>query len=185
MLSHVQLCNPMDYSPPVSSIHGISQARILKWVAISFSNVYINLTSPVPPGASLMAQMVKNLPAVQETRVWPLGWEDPLEEEMATHYTILAWKVSWLEEPGRLQSTGLQSWTWLSNYISLFLWRRNEKYFICWYFSWPWVRFILLFLPVLWLLNLLRQKVGLYRQEIASGIRWINFEFWFCSCLNV
>ena len=61
--------------------------------------------------ASVVAQLVKNLPALRETWVRPLGWEDPLEEEMATHYTILAWKVSWLEEPGRLQSTGLQSWT--------------------------------------------------------------------------
>ena len=60
---------------------------------------------------SPIAQIVKNLPTMQETWVRPLGWEDPLEEEMATHYTILAWKVSWLEEPGRLQSTGLQSWT--------------------------------------------------------------------------
>jgi len=45
---------------------------------------------------------------MQETWVQSLGWEDPLEEEMATHYTILAWKVPWLEEPGKLQSTGSQ-----------------------------------------------------------------------------
>ena len=58
--------------------------------------------------ASLEAQSVKNLPAVQETRVQSLGWEDPLEKEMATHSSILAWKVSWTEEPGGLQSVGLQ-----------------------------------------------------------------------------
>jgi len=58
--------------------------------------------------ASLVAQSVKNLPAVQETWVWSLGWEDPLEKEMATHSSILAWKISWTEEPGGLQSMGSQ-----------------------------------------------------------------------------
>ena len=53
-----------------------------------------------------MAQMVKNLPAVQETQVQSLGQEDPLEEEMATH--SISWKILWTEEPGGLQSTGLQ-----------------------------------------------------------------------------
>ena len=55
--------------------------------------------------ASLVAQMVKRLPA-KETRVQSLGWEDPLEKEMATHSSILAWRSSWTEEPGRLQFTG-------------------------------------------------------------------------------
>ena len=58
--------------------------------------------------ASLVAQSVKNLPAVQETRVRSLGCEEPLEEEMATHSGILAWKISWTEEPGGLQSMGSQ-----------------------------------------------------------------------------
>ena len=48
--------------------------------------------------------MVKNLPAMQETRVHSLGQEDPLEEEMATHFSILAWKIPWTEEPGGLYS---------------------------------------------------------------------------------
>ena len=58
-----------------------------------------------------MAQWVKNLPAMQETlEMWvqSLGWEDPLEEEMATHSNILAWEIPWTEEPGRLWSTGSQ-----------------------------------------------------------------------------
>ena len=55
-----------------------------------------------------VAQSVKNLPAVQETWVRSLGWEDPLEKEMATHSSILAWKISWTEEPGGLQSMGSQ-----------------------------------------------------------------------------
>ena len=58
--------------------------------------------------ASLVAQMVKSLPAVQETCVQSLGWEDPLEKEVATHSSILAWKILWIEEPGRLQSMGSQ-----------------------------------------------------------------------------
>ena len=52
--------------------------------------------------------MVKNLPAMQETQVQSLGREDPLEEEMATHPSILAWEIPWTEEPGGLQSKGLQ-----------------------------------------------------------------------------
>ena len=56
--------------------------------------------------ASLVAQMVKNLPAMQETQIRSLGWEDPLEKEMATHSSILAWRIPWTEEPGRLQSMG-------------------------------------------------------------------------------
>ena len=55
-----------------------------------------------------MAEMVKNLPAMQETQVQSLGWEDPLEKGMATHSSILAWRIPWTEEPGGLQSTGLQ-----------------------------------------------------------------------------
>ena len=52
--------------------------------------------------------MVKNPPAMQETRVVSLGWKDPLEKEMATHSSLLAWKIPWTEEPGRLQAIGSQ-----------------------------------------------------------------------------
>ena len=63
-----------------------------------------------------MTQTVKNLPAMWETWVWSLGWEDPLKEGMATHSSILALNTPWTEEPGRLQSMGVtKSWTWLSN----------------------------------------------------------------------
>ena len=75
------LSGPLDCSPPGSSVYGILQARILEWVAISLL---------------LMAQWVKNPPAVQETQemwVQSLGREDPLEEEMATHSSILAWRI--------------------------------------------------------------------------------------------
>ena len=60
-----------------------------------------------------MAQMVKNLPAMQETQVLSLVWEDTLEKGMATHSNILAWRILWMEEPGRLQSMGSQSQTGL------------------------------------------------------------------------
>ena len=59
-------------------------------------------------GASLVAQMVKRLPAMWKIWVLSLGWEDPLEKEMTTHSSTLAWKIPWIEEPGRLQSTGSQ-----------------------------------------------------------------------------
>ena len=59
-------------------------------------------------GASLVAQWVKNLPAMQETWVQSPGQEDPLEKEMATHSIIPAWRIPWTEEPGGLQSTGSQ-----------------------------------------------------------------------------
>ena len=63
-------------------------------------------SSYIPSRASLVAQMVKNLPAMQETQVQSLGQEDPLEKEMATQSSILAWRIPWTEEPGRLQFMG-------------------------------------------------------------------------------
>ena len=62
----------------------------------------------LPHGASLVALTVKNLPAMQETWVRSLSWEDPLEESVATHSSILAWRIPWTEEPGGLQSVGSQ-----------------------------------------------------------------------------
>ena len=57
---------------------------------------------------SLVALTVKNLPAMQETQDASLGWEDPLEEEMATHSGILVWEITWIEDPGELESMGSQ-----------------------------------------------------------------------------
>ena len=59
-------------------------------------------------GVSLVAQMVKHLPTMRETGVRSLGWEDLLEKEMATHSSIHAWKIPWIEEPGGLQTMGSQ-----------------------------------------------------------------------------
>ena len=77
------------------------------------------LPSPIM-AASLVAQRLKRLPAMQETWVRSLGREDPLEKEMATHSSILAWRIRWMEEPGELQSTGLQSRTRLSDFTFTF-----------------------------------------------------------------
>ena len=68
--------------------------------------------------ASLVAQSVKHLLATQETRVQFLGWEDPLEKEMPTQSSILAWRIPWTEEPGRVSPGGCKSWTWLSDFTT-------------------------------------------------------------------
>ena len=65
------------------------------------------LWETVKDKASLVAQMLKNLPAIQETWIQSLGWKDCLEKGMATHSSILAWRIPWTEDPGRLQSMGL------------------------------------------------------------------------------
>ena len=72
---------------------------------LSVSLIFVSVFVPYHPvlRTSLVAQMVKHLPTMQETRVQSLGWEDLLEKEMATHSSILAWKIPWTEEPGRLQ----------------------------------------------------------------------------------
>ena len=70
--------------------------------------------------ASLVAQRLKCLPAIWETRVWSLGQEDPLDKEMVTHSSILAWRIPWMEEPGRLPVHGVaKSRTQLSDFLSL------------------------------------------------------------------
>ena len=73
---------------------------------------------------SHLAQMVKRLPTMQETRVQSLSQEDPLEKEMAPHSSILAWKIPWMEEPGRLQSMGSQrvGHDWATSLFFAFYW---------------------------------------------------------------
>ena len=83
--------------------------RSMNTSLINFTSIYIIISLLMQPfvsqlQASLVAQMVKNLPALYETRVRSLGWEDPLEEGMATHSSILAWRIPWTEEHGGLQS---------------------------------------------------------------------------------
>ena len=82
------LSDPMDFSLPGSSVHGIFQARVLEWGAIVFKHIQNKIM------ASLVAQLVKNSPAMRKTRVRSKGWEDPLEKGKATHFSILAWRIS-------------------------------------------------------------------------------------------
>ena len=127
------LCNPMD-----CTVRWIFQTRILEWIAFPFSRGFSQprdrtqvsciaggfftnwpiklsfvpfLFFPAvqdPIRTSLVAQTVKRLPTMWESRVRSLGRKDPLKKEMATHSSILAWKIPWAEDPGRLQSMGSQ-----------------------------------------------------------------------------
>ena len=84
--------------------------------------------------ASLMVQTVKNLPAMWETHVQSLGWEDTLEESLATHSSIFAWRIPWTEEPGKLQSMGWQKvgHDWASNIFTFSTQQRAGKH-LCYY----------------------------------------------------
>ena len=85
---------------------------VVRW--LPFTNVILHYKRKVwflfllTMHASLVTQMVQHVPTMQETRVQSLGWEDLLEKAMATHSITLAWKIPWMEEPGRLQSMGSQ-----------------------------------------------------------------------------
>ena len=83
--------------------------------------------------------MVKHLPTMWETQVQSMGWEDLLEKEMATHSSILAWKIPWMEEPGRLQSMGSQkSRTRLSDLTFTFIIKQIRHFYLkikYWWFS--------------------------------------------------
>ena len=92
-----QICLPIR-----SHFFGLNRGRRMgKKIWEEFLN-FLVLVSVLFLWASLVAQMGKNLPAMQETRVQSLGWEDLLEKGMATHSSTLAWRIPWTEEPGRL-----------------------------------------------------------------------------------
>ena len=90
--------------------------REIPWFCSGMLTTFLTRTPLLDKGTSLVAQTVKHLSTMWETRVQSLGWEDPMEKEMATHSSTIAWKIPWTEEPGRLQSMGSQSRTWLSNF---------------------------------------------------------------------
>ena len=92
--------------------------KLLSWSSITSTSFVFSNTSQ---RTSLVAQMVKLLPTMWETWVQSLGWEDPLEKEMATHSSTLAWKIPWTEEPGRLQSMAIQRVRWLRNFTFILL----------------------------------------------------------------
>ena len=89
----------MEFSRPEKwRFNPMSDSEIIVSIYFFLSTTFSVLTLDLV----LVAQLVKNLPAVQETQVQFLGWEDPLEKEMATQSSILAWEIPWTEEPGRL-----------------------------------------------------------------------------------
>ena len=95
----------IQVSPLINELYifyyGNNMNNMKSYKTFSFSRNYTCLLNTL---ASLVPQMVKNPPAMQDTWVWSLGQEDPLEESMATHSSILAWRIPWTEEPNRLQS---------------------------------------------------------------------------------
>ena len=112
-------CDPTDHCPPVSSVHGMFQGIFLTQGSnLSFLHcrqILLPTELPEKPQSKtyyrikqktdfLVAQTIKNLPAMRETWVQSLGQEDLLEKGMATHSSILAWRIPWTEEPGGLQS---------------------------------------------------------------------------------
>ena len=101
-------------------------------------SIFVPVPNCTVPGASLVAQRLKRLPGMRETRVWSPGQEDPLEKEIATHSSTLAWRIPWREEPGRLQSMKLQrvrhDWATSlhqnvlgTNYQTVSLWYRQKS----------------------------------------------------------
>ena len=92
-----------------------SLKKLLKRQARDWGKMFTKYVCAIHTMGFPVAQMVKNLPAIQETWVRSLGWEDPLQKRMATHSSSLAWRIPWTEEPGGPQSIDWQSWTWLSN----------------------------------------------------------------------
>ena len=77
--------------------------------------------------------MVKNLPAMQETQVQSLGWDDPLEKGMAIHSSMLTWRIVWTEEPGGLQSTGLQKESDMNEQLTQAGWKTDSFLFTDFY----------------------------------------------------
>ena len=88
-----------------AAVHGVAKSRTWLSNLTELTNCYVCL---IRVGASLVPQTVKNPPAKQETWVWSLDWEDPLEKGIATHSSILARRIPWTEEPGGLQSMSCQ-----------------------------------------------------------------------------
>ena len=124
--------NPRDGGAWWAAIYGVAQSRTrLTRLSSSSSSIQQHVRSwmsvPYPHGSqgvSLVAQTVKNLPAIWETWVWSLGREDPLKKGMATHSSTFAWRIPWVEEPGSLQSMGHKEsdtteWLTLSQFSNL------------------------------------------------------------------
>ena len=126
------LCDSVGSSPQGSSVCGILQQEY--WSGLPCPSPrdrkYGSCLGKCPLEPSLVAQTIKRLPTMWETEVRSLGWEDPLEKEMATHSSTLAWKIPWMEEHGRLQSMGSQrighDWVTSLHFTSLRLKKRSD-----------------------------------------------------------
>ena len=111
LLHNMEWLRDVNHSQGVAFVFSLKslQSPILshcKCTEISLSGHVFRVYYDIYP--SLVAQTVKNLPSVQKTWLWSLGWEDPLEKGMATHSSIRAWRIVWTEKPGGLQSVGSQ-----------------------------------------------------------------------------
>ena len=156
-----EIWNPHNFCvPPKCDSFFFKQLKILFKIYISSYqwNIQKQMTGqiwpkgytlPIPAtkelmGDSLVAQRLKRLPPMRETRVWFLGREDPLEKEMAIHSSTLAWKIPWMEEPGRLQSMGSQrvghDWatSFSHGYLGLPWWLSSKKICLLMQEMWVW-----------------------------------------------
>ena len=106
--THMSELHQWSLSLVWSLMHWISNYLYFSDVLEVMDKQQINMQISIAIRASLVAQRLKHLPPMQETQVQSLGWEDPLEKEMVSHSSILAWKIPWTEEPGKLQSMGSQ-----------------------------------------------------------------------------
>ena len=125
--------------------------------------------------ASLVAQTVKNLPAMRETWVWSLAWEDPLEEGMATHSSVLAWRSPWTEEPGGLQSMELQRLRhdWVTKH-STSQWAHLFKTVECTKIHQEWTLRSALDFAWLWCISVVKKVPFWWEMGIMEG--------WLCMC---
>ena len=118
-LQYSCLKNPMGRGAWQATVHRVAKSQT--WL----KQLNMHACNSVITCCFLVASLVKNQPAMREIWVRSLGWEDPLEKEMATHSSILAWRTPWTEEPGGLQSTGSQrighNWTSDLTVVSLIL----------------------------------------------------------------
>ena len=121
--------------PSSNNLHskGILNTKLHHQHPLQYLNMLFTHQSSVETllGIFLVVQLVKNPTAMQETWVWSLGWEDPLEEDKATHSSILAWRISWTEDPGGLQSMGSQRvrHNWATKHSTTLGTQQNMRHF--------------------------------------------------------